>query len=112
MCRFVHDLRSNYKLPSRKTVRKIMRAMYARAKERMCERLSQFSPTPPVPRYAMDAAACISLDGWSSRANRHYVAVLLHTLDMNFNMVRLGIWMLCCKTQTRTHAMVCILAGD
>jgi hypothetical protein len=86
--RFVHDLRPNYKLPTRKTVRKIMRAMYARAKLRMRERLSIFVPKEPVPRYAMDAAACISLDGWSSRANRHYVAILLHTLDKSFRLVR------------------------
>eukprot|EP00952_Eustigmatos_sp_NYUAD-ZCMA_P012961 51772-Eustigmatos_ZCMA.PRE.1 len=63
-----------------------MRAMYKRARERMTERLSGFRPDPPVGRYARPIASCITLDGWSSRANRHYVAILLRTLDYNFNM--------------------------
>jgi hypothetical protein len=61
--------------------------MHHRAKCLMKERLSNLSLEPPLPQFAMNVAACIMLDGWSSRANRHYVAILLRTLDSSFRLV-------------------------
>lgn len=88
VCRFIHDLCPQYVVPSRKTVRKILRAMHARSKLQMLERMQVFNPNPPLPQYAMSTAACLMCDGWSSRANRHYMAILLRTLDTKFNLVR------------------------
>lgn len=87
MYSFVHDLNPRYRLPSRKTIRKIMRAMHGKARELMLQWTAPLRDEGRRP-YAREGVACLSLDGWSSRANRHYMAFLLHTLDEDFNQVR------------------------
>ena len=76
-------------------MRKIMHAMYERAKLRMGEWVSRFQPDPPMPQFALDIAGCVILDGWSSRANKHYVAILLRTLDASFQLVSAAFMSVC-----------------
>lgn len=65
-----------------------MRAMNGRARELLIESLAVFGED--VAPFAKEAAACITLDGWSSRANKHYMAFLLVTMTANFDKVRIG----------------------
>lgn len=96
--RFVHDLNPRWVIPGRKTLRKIMHAMYRMGKGLVSSIFDKLRSDEP--KWAKGMAAHISLDLWTSMASKSYGAVIIHYMDDSFS---LGSKVLLCREIIDKH---------